>query len=151
MRRFAFITIALLFSSNIFAQKIARSSIGCFGSSISGSFSVVSGSPVSSPILQNRNTTTGMSLQTRPFIHLRSNNTSTPIDITVYPNPSSDMVYIKTTADFKAIKVTDASGRLCFEGTKPQLSLGHLMPGVYTIKITLPQNGSYSQLLIIHR
>jgi len=92
MRRLAFITVALLFSSNIFAQKIARSSIGCFGSSIGGSFSVVSGSPVSSPILQNRNTSTGISLQTRPFIQLRSNNTSTPIDGAVNPNPSSDMV-----------------------------------------------------------
>jgi hypothetical protein len=145
------IAISLMVSSNLFAQKIIRSSIGTLGSSYKGSFSMVSGSPVSSPVIQNRNSSNGVSMQTRPFIHLRPNYSVPKIDITIYPNPSSDIVFVKTTAEYTSIKVTDVSGRLCYQGVDPKLSLGHLMSGVYTIEISLPNNGTYSQKLILNK
>jgi len=150
MIRITLIAIVILFSGNLFAQKVIRSSIGCFGSSVAGDFSVVIGSTVSSPIFQIGTTSSGMSLQTRPFIHLRPNSTSSKVDITIYPNPSSDIVYIKTTAKYSSIRVTDTFGRLCFEGTESEISLGHLALGVYNIEIVLSNNGSYTQLLIIN-
>jgi hypothetical protein len=151
MIRTIIIVILVMVSSNLFAQKIIRSSIGTIGSSYKGSYSIVSGSPVSSPIIQNSNPSNGISIQTRPFIHLRPSYGVSKIEVTIYPNPSSDIVFIKTTADYISIKVTDISGRLCFEGTEPKLSLGHLMSGVYTIEISLPNNGTYSQKLILNK
>jgi hypothetical protein len=145
------IAVAVTVSSNLFAQKIIRSSIGTIGSSYKGNFSIVSGSPISSPVIQNRNSSNGISMQTRPFIHLRPSCSVSKIDITIYPNPSSDIVFIKTTAEYTSIKVTDVSGRLCYDGIESTLSLGHLMSGVYTIEISLPNNGSYSQKLILNK
>ena len=151
MIRSILIVIFVMVSSNLFAQKIIRSSIGIIGSSYKGGFSMVSGSPLSSPVIQNSNSSNGISIQTRPFIQLRTSCSVSKIEISIYPNPSSDIVFIKTTADYISIKVTDISGRLCFEGTEPKLSLGHLMSGVYTIELSLPNNGTYSQKLILNK
>jgi hypothetical protein len=151
MIRTLLIVILVLASSDLFAQRIIRSSLGTLGSSYKGGISMVSGSPISSPVIQNRNSSTGISIQTRPFINLKTSWGISKIEISIYPNPSSDIVFIKTTADYISIKVTDISGRLCFEGTEPKLSLGHLMSGVYTIEISLPNNGTYSQKLILNK
>jgi hypothetical protein len=151
MIRVILIVIFVMVSSNLFAQKIIRSSIGIIGSSYKGGFSMVSGSPLSSPVIQNSNSSNGISIQTRPFIQLRTSCSVSKIEISIYPNPSSDIVFVKTTADYISIKVTDISGRLCFEGTEPKLSLGHLMSGVYTIELSLPNNGTYSQKLILNK
>jgi hypothetical protein len=90
-------------------------------------------------------------MQTRPFIHLRPSFSVSKIDITIYPNPSSDIVFVKTTAEYLSIKVIDVSGRLCYQSINSKLSLGHLMSGVYTIEISLPNNGTYSQKLILNK
>jgi hypothetical protein len=151
MIRALLISFTILVSTNVFAQRIIRSSIGTIGSSYKGSFSLVSGSPISSPVIQNRDFSNGITMQTRPFIHLRPSFSVSKIDITIYPNPSTDIVFVRTTAEYSSIKVTDLSGRLCYEGIEPKLSLGHLMSGVYTLEISLPNNGTYSQKLIINK
>ena len=151
MIRTILIVILVLASSDLFAQRIIRSSMGTIGSSNKSGYSMVSGSPVSSPVIQNRNSSNGISIQTRPFIHLKPSCGISKIEVSIYPNPSSDVVFIKTTAEFTSIKVTDVSGRLCYEGIEPKLSLCHLMSGVYTIEISLPNNGTYSQKLILNK
>ncbi len=151
MIRTILIVILVLASSDLIAQRIIRSSMGTIGSIYKSGYSMVSGSPVSSPLIQNRNSTTGISIQTRPFIHLKPSCGISKIEVSIYPNPSSDVVFIKTTAEYTSIKVTDVSGRLCYEGIEPKLSLGHLMSGVYTIEISLPNNGTYSQKLILNK
>lgn len=151
MIRYLIILIFVTASSDLFAQKIIRSSIGSIGSSYQGGISIVSGSPVSSSVIQNRNSSDGIAVQTRPFIHLRPSYGVSKIEVSIYPNPSTDVVFVKTTVEYTSIKVTDISGRLCFEGAEPKLSLGHLMSGVYTIEISLPNNGTYSQKLILNK
>ncbi len=151
MIRTILIVILVLASSDLIAQRIIRSSMGTIGSIYKSGYSMVSGSPVSSPLIQNRNSTTGISIQTRPFIHLKPSCGISKIEVSIYPNPSSDVYFIKTTAEYTSIKVTDVSGRLCYEGIEPKLSLGHLMSGVYTIEISLPNNGTYSQKLILNK
>jgi hypothetical protein len=150
MIRTLLIVILVLSSSDLFAQKIIRSSVGTLGSSNKGGFSLVSGSVVSSPLIQYRNSSTGISIQTRPFINLKPSWGVPKIEVSIYPNPSSDVVFIKTAAEFTSVKVTDVSGRLCYEGIDPKLSLGHLMSGVYNIEISMPYNCTYSQKLIIN-
>jgi hypothetical protein len=125
--------------------------VGTLGSSYKGGISMVSGSPISSPVIQNRNSSTGISIQTRPFINLKTSWGISKIEVSIYPNPSADVVFIKTTAEYTSVKVTDVSGRLCYEGIESKLSLGHLMSGVYTIEISMPNNGTYSQKLIINK
>jgi hypothetical protein len=125
--------------------------VGTLGSSYNGGLSVVSGSPTSSPVIQNKNSSTGISIQTRPFINLKPSWGVSKIEVSIYPNPSADVVFIETTAEFTSVKVTDVSGRLCYDGIEPKLSLGHLMSGVYTIEISLPNNGTYSQKLILNK
>jgi len=150
MIRTLLIVILVLSSRDSFAQKIIRSSMSTLGSSYKGGFSMVSGSPLTSPIIQNKNSFTGISIQTRPFIHLMPSWGVPKIDVSIYPNPSSDVVFIKTTTQYTSIKVIDVSGRLCYEGNEPKLSLGHLMSGVYTIEISMFNNYTYSQKLIIN-
>jgi len=140
----------VLASSDSFAQRIIRSSIGTIGSSYNSDFRMVSGSPISSPIIPNSIYSNGITIQTRPFIQLKPSRGVFKFDVSIYPNPSSDVVFIKTTAEYTSIKVIDVSGRLCHEGIEPELSLGHLMSGVYTIEISMPYNGTYSQKLIIN-
>ena len=151
MIRTLLIVILVLASSDLFAQRIIRSSLGTLGSSYKGGISMVSGSPISSPVIQHRNTSTGISIQTRPFINLKTSWGISKIEVSIYPNPSADVVFIKTTAEYTSVKVTDVSGRLCYEGIESKLSLGHLMSGVYTIEISMPNNGTYSQKLIINK
>ena len=151
MIRTLLIVILVLASSDSFAQRIIRSSVGTLGSSYNGGLSVVSGSPTSSPVIQNKNSSTGISIQTRPFINLKPSWGDSKIEVSIYPNPSADVVFIETTAEYTSVKVTDVSGRLCYEGIEPKLSLGHLMTGVYTIEISMPNNGTYSQKLIINK
>jgi len=151
MIRTLLILILVLASSDLFAQRIIRSSVGTLGSSYKGGISMVSGSPISSPVIQNRNSSTGISIQTRPFINLKTSWGISKIEVSIYPNPSADVVFIKTTAEYTSVKVTDVSGRLCYEGIESKLSLGHLMSGVYTIEISMPNNGTYSQKLIINK
>jgi hypothetical protein len=151
MIRTLLIVILVLASSDLFAQRIIRSSVGTLGSSYKGGISMVSGSPISSPVIQNRNSSTGISIQTRPFINLKTSWGISKIEVSIYPNPSADVVFIKTTAEYTSVKVTDVSGRLCYEGIESKLSLGHLMSGVYTIEISMPNNGTYSQKLILNK
>jgi len=151
MIRTLLIAILVLASSDSFAQRIIRSSVGTLGSSYNDGLSVVSGSPISSPVIQNKKSSTGISIQTRPFINLKPSWGVSKIEVSIYPNPSADVVFIETTAEFTSVKVTDVSGRLCYDGIEPKLFLGHLMSGVYTIEISLPNNGTYSQKLILNK
>ena len=86
----------LIFSSHhLLAQHIIRSSIGSFSStSKAGIHAVISGNPVSSPVLKEGNKSEGISIQTRPFVHLKSNQSAKDIVIDIYPNPSNGIVNV---------------------------------------------------------
>jgi hypothetical protein len=131
-----------------FSQKICRSAIGVLSSSYKHDFSATSYIPTSSPISQNSNMSDGLSIQSSPFIHLLP-NPQYKVDVIIYPNPTSDIVNIKTTAIFTTIKVIDFSGRTCLRTKDTRISLSHLNPGIYSIEITLQNNASLSQKLIL--
>lgn len=149
--RTLFIAISILCSSSLFGQRIARSSIGCMGSSYKGNVNLVSSSLTSSPILLSKSTSNGRAIQSRPFVQLGQATNIKPIEIMLYPNPSSGVVYIKTTETITSVQVVDVSGRVCFNSDQTKLSLGHLANGVYTIEIKLPNNSYYSQKFILNR
>ena len=149
--RTLFIAISILCSSNLFGQRIARSSIGYIGSSYKGNVNLVSSSLTSSPILLSTSTSIGIAIQSRPFVQLGQATNTKPIEIILLPNPSSDVVYIKTTETITSVQVVDVSGRICFNGNQTKLSLGHLANGIYTIEVKLPNNIYYSQKIILNK
>jgi hypothetical protein len=151
MMRTLFIAISILCSSNLFGQRIARSSIGCYGSSYKGNINLVSSSLTSSPILLSTSTSNGITIQSRPFVQLGQASNTKPIEIMLYPNPSSDLVYVKTTETITSVQVVDVSGRVCLNSDQTNLSLGHLTNGVYTIEVKMPNNNYYSQKIILNK
>lgn len=74
-------------------------------------------------------------------------------DLSVYPNPTSDLLNIVVTKDMGAnssVMVLDATGRsvhqeklVVFSGSTAQVDLRHLVPGIYTLMI-LGGNGLHS-------
>jgi hypothetical protein len=151
MIKLTFITTLFLLTNTLFAQKVIRSSIGPLGSSSKGRISIVAGSPISSPVLHDESTSSGITIQTRPFINLQLNGKPLAIEINVYPNPTNDMVFIRTTAEYKSIIVYDMIGRNVYKGTNKNISLGDLMSGVYIIEIILIDNSNYYQKLILNK
>ena len=141
----------LIFSSHhLLAQHIIRSSVGSFGStSKTGIHAVISGNPVSSPVLKEGNKSDGISIQTRPFVHLKSNQAARDIVIDIYPNPTTDLVHIKTKEEYTAVSILDIFGKTCYSGMATEISMTDLSAGMYTINLTLLDNSIYSKKLIL--
>jgi hypothetical protein len=152
MMKYLYFLAALLLTSNlVLAQKIARSSIGAFASSNMGSISIVSGNPISSPVLNIRDASTGASIQTRPFVHTKIVASNTVPEIKIYPNPTNDIINIKTSEAFTDISILDMYGRVCFRGKEQIISLANYTAGIYTVVIGLDNKNSYSQKIIIFK
>jgi len=66
------------------------------------------------------------------FANLGMGNT-VKSDITVYPNPTSDYVYIGS--DILSATLYDFSGRKVADSTVPKINISHLNNGVYLLKI----------------
>lgn len=64
-----------------------------------------------------------------------SDLTSKTKEISVYPNPFTDVVYISETKDLKTVKVFDLTGRAVktIENPTKEISLGSLNSGLYLI------------------
>ncbi|MCQ2975112.1 MAG: CotH kinase family protein [Bacteroidales bacterium] len=77
------------------------------------------------------------------FIRLVTNNPSTDInlvdeiqkDITIYPNPTNDIVYINSTDNDISYSVINANGKLLFSGKGTEISIKQLSSGQYFIKV----------------
>jgi hypothetical protein len=84
-------------------------------------------------------------------VQLGQASNTKPIEIMLYPNPSSDLVHIKTIETITSVQVVDVSGRVCLNSDQTNLSLGHLANGIYTIEVKLPNNSYYSQKIILNK
>lgn len=70
-----------------------------------------------------------------------------PENITVYPNPFTDMLVIDW-QDLERAEVTDLSGRRIFSTENHELHLGHLKPGVYILQLSGKNNLHYQVRII---
>jgi sugar lactone lactonase YvrE len=73
--------------------------------------------------------------------------------LSVYPNPSTGMVYLNTAAikGVAAITVTDITGRIVLStATLPSIQLGHLADGVYTISVVAADGKHTARVLLQH-
>ena len=138
-----------LFTIQASAQKIARSSIGTLGSSSSGKHGLVAFSPISSPVIQMGNRNQGLSIQTRPFLHLRTGSRIQDIQIDIYPNPTQNWVNIKTKETYTNVTIIDVFGKVYYSGWSDRISMQNLAAGMYTINLTLADKRVYSKKLIL--
>lgn len=62
-----------------------------------------------------------------------------PVRFTVYPNPSSDYVYLKldNPQSYQTVSILDMSGKEVYRSTNisDQINVSHLSSGLYTIKL----------------
>ncbi|MEN8229887.1 MAG: BACON domain-containing carbohydrate-binding protein, partial [Bacteroidota bacterium] len=83
-----------------------------------------------------------------------------PVQFTVYPNPSHEMIYIRSSADLETgmmLSLFDASGKLMFarnveymvSGETIQIDISAMYPGVYILR--LYHAGSISIIKVIKR
>lgn len=75
--------------------------------------------------------------------------------ISVFPNPTSDLIYVKAKEPVKTITVTDPSGRTVAVETpanpaEPALQTAHLAPGTYFMTIGLHSGARKTVLFIKH-
>jgi hypothetical protein len=138
-----------LFSSQVSAQKIARSSIGTLGSSSLGKHGLVAFSPISSPIIKSGNRTKGLSIQTRPFLHLRAGSRFQDIQVDIYPNPTQNWININTKETYTDVTIIDVFGKTCYTGWSDRISMQNLAAGMYTINLKLADKRVYSKKLIL--
>ena len=138
-----------LFTSQAYAQKIARSSLGTLGSSSSGKYGLVAFSPISSPVLQSGNRSEGLSIQTKPFLHLRAGSRFQDIQVDIYPNPTQNWVNIKTKETYTDVTIIDVFGKTCYTGWSDRISMQNLTAGMYTINLTLADKRIYSKKLVL--
>jgi len=138
-----------LFTSQAFAQKIARSSIGTLGSSSSGKHGLVAFSPISSPVVRSGNRSEGLSIQTKPFLHLRAGSRFQDIQVDIYPNPTQNWININTKETYTDVTIIDVFGKTCYTGWSDRISMQNLAAGMYTLNLTLIDKRIYSKKLIL--
>jgi len=138
-----------LFISQASAQKIARSSIGTLGSSSSGKHGLVALSPISSPVVQSGNRSEGLSIQTKPFLHLRAGSRFNDIQVDIYPNPTKNWININTKETYTDIAIIDVFGKTCYTGWSDRISMQNLTAVMYTINLTLADKRIYSKKLVL--
>ena len=138
-----------LFISQASSQKIARSSIGTLGSSSSGKHGLVAFSTISSPVVQSGNRSEGLSIQTKPFLHLRAGSRFQDIQVDIYPNPTQNWVNIKTKETYTDVTIIDVFGKTCYTGWSDRISMQNLTAGMYTFNLTLADKRIYSKKLVL--
>ncbi len=75
--------------------------------------------------------------------------------LSVFPNPTSDLIYIKAKEPVKSITITDPSGRTVLSETplnptEPSLEAGHLAPGTYFMSVGLDSGLRRTILFVKH-
>lgn len=76
-------------------------------------------------------------------------------EISVFPNPTSDLIYVKAKEPVKSITITDPSGRTVLaerplNPAEPVLQTVHLAPGTYFMNVGLDSGARRTLLFIKH-
>jgi len=84
-----------------------------------------------------------------------SENNGLPSNITIYPNPSSDIVTISNLEKVEGIKMIDITGRVVYSKNKninltESIDVSNIEKGMYFVVIKGDDNAVYQEKLIIH-
>jgi hypothetical protein len=109
----------------------------------------VASSPISSPVIHLENRSEGLSIQTKPFLHLKAGSRFQDIQVDIYPNPTHNWINIKTKETYTDVMIIDVFGKICYTGWSDRISMQNLAAGMYTINLTLADKRVYSKKLLL--
>jgi hypothetical protein len=74
------------------------------------------------------------------------------LNVKLYPNPASDMIYIESMEEITQVTVYNAIGRVVLDqsfrnSNRIQVNLGELIPGMYMIKVDGLEHSNMTKLL----
>ncbi len=78
-----------------------------------------------------------------------SENTNTTKDISIYPNPAKDVLFIQSEKRVSQVEIYNMAGQKVLETKETKINTSNLKPGVYMVKIKDVDNQISSQKLII--
>jgi hypothetical protein len=149
MKNFLLFTISFI-GVNLYSQRIVRSSIGSLGSTSKGSVSLIAATGISSPVSTPAILSSNKSIQTRPFI-FASGKSGNNFQVSVFPNPTSNWIEIRSTGTIKETRVFDVANRLCYSGTLNRVNLEPYTVGIYTVTVLLEDNSIYCEKIILNK
>lgn len=87
-----------------------------------------------------------------PTVALDVNEASSKNDVTLYPNPFTDIITISGDVPLQSVVIYDASGKMAKEirGSEKTISLHNLSSGMYMIKLIM-KNGSSKTIKAIKK
>jgi hypothetical protein len=91
----------------------------------------------------------GCITETPPFTVTLGNLELSQSESAVYPNPTSDLFYIKGKSSELDVQVYDAAGKemISFKGTNNAISIGHLPKGIYHVSIFDGKEKKWSKIV----
>ena len=69
-------------------------------------------------------------------------------NLSIYPNPVNDKIFIKSSENIKVIQLYDLLGKMELETTQEIIELNHIVQGVYILKVIL-ENGTVQNFKVI--
>ncbi len=77
-----------------------------------------------------------------------SENTNTTKDISIYPNPAKDVLYINSEKKVQTVEIYNMAGQKVLETKETKINTSNLKPGVYMVKvIDIDKNISTQKLI----
>lgn len=68
--------------------------------------------------------------------------------LTIFPNPSSDFIHLKSEEKIKTVEIYSITGQLMHKGNKEKINVSSFSPGVYILKSILENGQSASKKFI---
>lgn len=157
-RLFIFLSLFTFLSTGLFAQKIIRSSMSCFGNITSENgtiFRQTIGQSSSTSVFSNDGNTLRQGFQ-QPLSHSKSGFLKEKkCSLHLTPNPTTDIVRITFSEQIgeNTISVFDMMGKLQFQITVAspyyEMDVSNLLNGVYNVNV-ISKSGYYcSQKLVV--
>jgi len=69
-------------------------------------------------------------------------------EVSCYPNPFQDKIFIKHSTRLLKSEIYDYSGKLVLESDSSEINVSELHSGLYSIKVTLVNGANYYQKLL---
>ena len=94
------------------------------------------------------NSTQVLSLYQNNTLSTSDNNNIVKNNISIYPNPSKDVVFVKSETAITKIELYDFSGKKIKESASKEMNISSLKRGNYLIKITDKEGNTQTKNLI---
>jgi hypothetical protein len=144
------LTILICAVKPIYSQRMIHANIGSFGSSSkSNSYYTLSFNSTLGKNLQNENQ--DKSILLRPFNFNNSTIKTPKISFNLFPNPTTNRVFIQTELQSFSYEIYNTAGAICIAGSSKEIFFRDLTPGVYLIHIIYNQQIIHSQKLILQK